>query len=320
MSITADTSSGDVNGGIDVLTGLVALAHRDGPNPTVWPGLTVYRFTEPMPSQWAEVDGLSLCFVAQGRKRVHSEHFDVCYDPFRYLLFTRGERFQAEILEASNAAPFLSMVLQIDPAVVRAIALNIVEKRPQVGSVPLQSAAPCVEDVDRGLAGALGRFLAALGSDADRRILGPIVLNEIVYRLLQSEHCPRITRAAALERASCPVAKAIEYIRAHLDGPIAVTDLAAQVQMSPSAFARLFRETAGQSPYQFVKSERLDAARSLLFDGELNVSEVAWRVGYSSLSHFINEFRRHIGVSPRKYAESQRGSLALLVRQATDPR
>jgi AraC-like DNA-binding protein len=109
----------------------------------------------------------------------------------------------------------------------------------------------------------------------------------------------------------------IGYVRGHLAEPLSVADLAERACLSPSAFAHLFRDVSGMSPYQFIKSVRLDRARELLVDGELNVSEVARSVGYSSLSHFINEFKRHFGITPRAYADAQRDVVPMRMDVAT---
>lgn len=71
-------------------------------------------------------------------------------------------------------------------------------------------------------------------------------------------------------------------------------------------------------PYQFVKRMRLDRARELLLQEGMNVSEVARRVGYGSLSHFITEFKRHFGAPPRKYAEVQRVAVAMRIGDTPD--
>ena len=86
---------------------------------------------------------------------------------------------------------------------------------------------------------------------------------------------------------------------------ITVADMAEQVSLSPSAFAHLFRDVTGKSPYQFVKELRLDRARELLIDGELPVAVVSKQVGYASSSHFISEFGRRFGMTPRAYQEVQ---------------
>jgi AraC-like DNA-binding protein len=61
----------------------------------------------------------------------------------------------------------------------------------------------------------------------------------------------------------------------------------------------------------------MERARELLVEGELNVSAIARVVGYSSLSHFVNEFKRYLGVTPRSYADSQRDVVPLRMDLST---
>lgn len=304
----------------DLIAEISAAAPQVGPNPSVWSGLTLYRFTSPMVPQWDQVRSLALCFVAQGRKRVAVDGgVDHYYDPFRYLVFTRGQRFQAEILEAGVEKPFLSFVLQIDPSIVRQVSSDMLERATTTFRRPAPpTVSPAyVSAVDVPLMGAILRFLRSITSGADRRVLAPIYLQEICYRLLQAEQCSRLLDAAAAEHEINPVSQAIRYVQKHTSEPVTVADLADHVAMSPSAFAHLFREVTGMTPYQFVKRMRLDRARTLLVEDSLSVSEVTREVGYTSLSHFITEFKRYFGVTPRAYAETQRAAVALQVGRAT---
>jgi len=306
----------------DLVAELTSLAPEPGANKTEWPGLTTYRFEAPMTPQWDDVGSMSLCFVAQGRKRVVTEGQDLIYDPFHYLVFTRGQRFQAEILTAGPDVPFLSFVLQIDPAVVRDVSRDMLERsatpfRRPTGAETVRDELAYISEVEAHLTGAVLRFLRSVAIPADRRILAPMFLQEITYRLLQAEQFARLLDAAAAEHETNPISGAINYIQAHISEPLSVGDLAEHVAMSPSAFSHLFREVVGTSPYQFIKGVRLDRARSMLVLEQQNVSEVARDVGYTSLSHFITEFKRHFGVTPRAYAASQRENLALNVREAT---
>jgi transcriptional regulator GlxA family with amidase domain len=148
------------------------------------------------------------------------------------------------------------------------------------------------------------RFLRSIETGADRRVLAPMYLREMVYRVLQREQYARLLAIAAAESASNPVSAVLEYVRAHLSDPLTVADLAEQVSLSPSAFAHLFRDVTGRSPYQFVKEMRLDKARELLIDGQLAVVRVAQEVGYGSVSHFISEFRSRFGVTPGTYSDA----------------
>src|SRR6266704_3436433 len=116
-------------GGGDLVAELASIATQAGPNTSLWPGLTIYRFTSPAGPTWEEIQSLSLCIVAQGRKAVTVEGDTYEYDPFHYLVLNSHLHFQAEILEATPAKPFLSFVLQIDPSVVRHVSSDMVERR-----------------------------------------------------------------------------------------------------------------------------------------------------------------------------------------------
>jgi AraC-like DNA-binding protein len=294
----------------DLIAELSARAPDVGANTGAWPGLTIYRFTEPVGPTWEEIKSLSLCIVAQGRKAVTLENGETyVYDPFHYLVLSHHLNFQAEILKASPAMPFLSFVLQIDPVVVRQVSSDMLERRTtsfrwhaENDRPPEQSA--FVSALDQELLGAVLRFLRSFGTGADRRILGPLYLQEMVYRVLQREQYARLLAIAAAESASNPVSAVLEYIRAHFGEPLTVADMAELVSLSPSAFAHLFRDVTGRSPYQFLKEIRMDRARELLVDGQFGVARVSKEVGYASVSHFISEFRARFGATPRAYCDA----------------
>ena len=292
----------------ELIAELSARAPKVGANTGVWPGLTIYRFTGPIGPTWEEIQSLSLCIVAQGRKTVTLDGQTYTYDPFRYLVLGSHLHFQAEVLEASISRPFLSLVLQIDPALVRQVSSDMLERRTtafrsrETEALPVQPA--CISAMDTELLGVVMRFLRAVGTDTDRRVLAPLYLRELVYRVMQREQYARLLALAAAESASNPVSAVLEYVRGHMSEPLTVADMADLVCLSPSAFAHLFRDVTGRSPYQFLKEMRLDRARELLVDGDFTVARISKEVGYASVSHFISEFRGRFGVTPRAYYDA----------------
>ena len=72
---------GSTNSG-DLIAELAARAPKVGANSGLWPGLTIYRFTGPVGPSWEEIQSLSLCIVAQGRKAVSVDGVTYRYDPF----------------------------------------------------------------------------------------------------------------------------------------------------------------------------------------------------------------------------------------------
>jgi AraC family transcriptional regulator len=92
--------------------------------------------------------------------------------------------------------------------------------------------------------------------------------------------------------------RAIEYIHEHMAGDISFRDVAAHVRMSAYHFARMFKQTTGASPHDYIVRCRIERAKALLAEARLPISDVAFEVGYKSQSHFTTCFGRVTGVTP----------------------
>lgn len=96
------------------------------------------------------------------------------------------------------------------------------------------------------------------------------------------------------------------YVEANLDAPLTLGDLAAQAGLSEYHFARMFKQTTGLAPHQFVMLRRLAKARELLRHTPLPLTEIALACGFASPSHFSNRFRASEGVSPSAWRRQAR--------------
>ncbi|WP_295487385.1 AraC family transcriptional regulator [uncultured Pseudomonas sp.] len=92
-----------------------------------------------------------------------------------------------------------------------------------------------------------------------------------------------------------------DYIEAHLDQPLALADLAQRCNLSEYHFARMFRESFGLPPHQYLLARRLELACRLLRQGDLPLGQVALLCGFASASHFSNRFRQALGATPGAY-------------------
>jgi AraC family transcriptional regulator len=92
-----------------------------------------------------------------------------------------------------------------------------------------------------------------------------------------------------------------EYIHAHLDQNIALVDLADVVQLSEFHFARLFKQTTGLPPHQFVIHQRVERAKRLIAEGKFSLAQIAIDVGFSDQSQLNRHFRRLVGVTPKRF-------------------
>lgn len=97
--------------------------------------------------------------------------------------------------------------------------------------------------------------------------------------------------------------RVIEYIEENLDGDLSLEAMAAEVDISPIYLARAFKAAKGQSPHRYVLSRRVERAKELLRNTEMQVVDVALSSGFSSQSHLSYWFQRHVGVSPAAYRQ-----------------
>lgn len=277
---------------------LGAQARAEGINAGLWPDSRTYRVTRPSPLRWNEIRRLSLGIIicAPGAHlRIGGEHLSAHSS---YVVFDSARHLDCHIVKASPQQPVLALVLQLDPQLIRTVAASMRGAAPIGGHAGDWDGKPPLLGVDAELAEAARRFLASLGNSIDRHALSPLRLQELVYRLVQRNQDSHVLRLASRQPVEAPVATVVDYIGTHLAEPLTVDALAARACLSPSAFSRAFRDMTGQSPYQFVKTVRMERAQLLLDEGRLGVTDVARAVGYTSVSHFIREFRGRFGITP----------------------
>ena len=93
----------------------------------------------------------------------------------------------------------------------------------------------------------------------------------------------------------------MQYIDENLEATVSLLNLAKVVQMSVYHFVRLFKQSTGLSPHQYILKRRIELAKSLLQDHALPISEVALRSGFGSQSSFSRAFQRRTYFTPRSY-------------------
>lgn len=90
------------------------------------------------------------------------------------------------------------------------------------------------------------------------------------------------------------------YLRGHFQEKLRLEDLCGRAGMSKSTLLRAFTRAKGITPYRYLESLRVNAAKTLLAEG-VRPGEAALRAGFSDQSHFTNQFLRYIGVTPGAY-------------------
>lgn len=144
-----------------------------------------------------------------------------------------------------------------------------------------------------------------------------LITREIVYRLLMGSQGARLRHLAIMGGYTSLIARAVERLSEDFDRPLRIEDLARELGMSVSSLHHHFKAITAMSPLQFQKQLRLQEARHLMFNQDLDAASTAYRLGYHDAAHFNREYKSLFGVPPMR--DVQRLREAVLVRAGMMP-
>jgi AraC-like DNA-binding protein len=237
----------------------------------------------------------SLCFVVQGAKEVVLGTNIYRYGRLEFLFSSVDLPLTGDVLEASEGAPYLCLVLEIDPAVVFELAAVLKAPLARAGSAPQ---ALFVGERDAEMTLAFERLVRCLDSRADIDVLAPSIVREITYRLLQGPYGHAVRELGIANSQTRRIARVIEILKRDFAQPLRTAELARSAGMSASSFHAHFKRVTSMSPLQYQKHLRLHEARRLLLAGDPGAADVAFKVGYESTSQFSREYARLFGLPP----------------------
>ena len=139
------------------------------------------------------------------------------------------------------------------------------------------------------------------GESADRMMMSSAISLLLTHLVKQYTHFKWAPVQVKGGLAPFQLARVKEYVDANLSSGLQIAELANITELSEYHFARMFKQSVGLAPHQYVMQQRLMRAKELLQKSELSLTQVALQCGFSSSSHFSNHFKRAIGFSPSKY-------------------
>ena len=270
----------------------------------VFPGFFLARSSRPSQSL-NTVYQPAFCFIAQGRKRALLGEEVFRYDPGHYLLFTVDLPLIFQIEKATPHEPYLGLRLDLDPSLVASV---LVEADIKIKKGDASTKAMDVHSIDANLLDAVVRLVRLADEPESSRVLAPLIVKEIIYRLLaggQGARLGHLLQAGDTQRIS----RAIGHLREHFDEPLKIDDFARQLGMSVSGFHHHFKSVTAMSPLQFQKQIRLQEARRLMLGEDLDAASAGFRVGYEDPSYFSRDYKKLFGSPPQRDIVSLRSRL-----------
>lgn len=237
-----------------------------------------------------------LAIMAQGSKEIVLERDVYHCDEKHYTAALVDLPVVSRITSASPQKPFLAMLIDLDPMILSEISAQLSEDNNGESEKSLR-AIFIGETKDEMLEGAV-RLGKLFHTPEDARVVGPLVVREMIYHLLKGTDGNAIRRFVRSGSKTHIISRCIYGLQSELSHDVDVPALAKAARMSRSAFFKHFKEVAAMSPIQYQKRLRLLEARRLMVDAGETAEGSAFKVGYKSVSQFSREYSRMFGNSP----------------------
>ncbi|MEJ4045613.1 AraC family transcriptional regulator [Erwinia sp. SLM-02] len=237
----------------------------------------------------------AIVILFQGQKTGYLGNSVFSYDANKYLMLTVPLPFECETF-ATPEAPLAGITLRVDPLKLQDLLMDIGDDdgfHPEPKTCGIHSALLTEE-----MLCATERLLDMMNNPRDARVLGPQLVREILYYVLQGPCGGALLALVSRQTQFSQIARALRRIEHHFTDNLSVDLLAAEANMSVSAFHHNFKAVTSTSPLQYLKSYRLHQARMMMLQEGMKASVAAMKVGYESASQFSREFKRYFGVTP----------------------
>lgn len=239
----------------------------------------------------------AFCIIAQGSKEIFLGEKVFRYDPGHYLISTMELPVASQVIKASKQNPYFGFRLNLDASLVASV---VMESGIEITKRNMNINAMGVSSIDANMLDAVVRLVRLLDTPDDARVLAPLIIREIIYRLLREDQMELLNHFLVSGADSNRIFRAIEHIRKHFYQPQRIEDIARELGMSVSGFHHHFKSVTAMSPLQFQKQIRLQEARRLMLSEDLDAANAGFRVGYEDPSYFSRDYKKLFGAPPQR--------------------
>ena len=270
--------------------------------------LNVYETRQQSEKVRLVFDDMVLTTMLRGKKIMHlfgSEQFD--YLPGESVIVPDHEEMVIDFPEADQQNPTQCIALAVQADILQDTLNLLNEKYPKVerddswkidlSTFHLQKTLEIKTTIDRLLS-------ISTENNAAKDVLVDFTLKELLIRLMQTQARKLILDNYHKNTSTNRFAFVVEYIKSHIHEDITIDKLSNLCYMSKPNFFRCFKREFGISPVDFVIQERIKAAKKLLKDMNVTISQACYSVGINNLSYFFKLFKRIEGITPNEFRKS----------------
>jgi AraC-like DNA-binding protein len=265
-------------------------------------GLCLYRYGQRTALAQLTSRGVGFCLVLQGSKQLETGVLRLQAEPGQMIVVARDAALQAVVNGDDNGDPYVALSVWFDPERVARALLRLAELEMRAAAAEEPNDVPAFTTIPAPpIVEAIERLLVAAEDPVDRKTIAPLVLDELMFRLLRTEAAAAVRAGMGPPQEVARIVELMQFIRENHTRKLTVALLAKKAAMSSSHFAHQFSRIAHMSPMKYVREVRLERAKTLLGEQGTRPSEVAQAVGFESAAHFTRQFKRRYGSAPSHY-------------------
>jgi AraC-like DNA-binding protein len=245
----------------------------------------------------------SICIALQGSKEVYFGKNQKGYDEHTYLLSSTNIPANIRIEDTSKEKPYVSLKITFTLEQIYEVMKEIGEDN--IPSKKKTDAGLFFDELTMELLDPVSRLIKLLDTPKrNRDFMSKLVLKEFLFILLNGQSGEFLKQYVMEGSITNQIVKIISKLKEDFAESINMKEIADEFDMSESSLYHSFKKITMISPLQFQKKLRLEEAKNLLISTNIDVSEVAFQVGYESPSQFSREYSRMFGMSPKAHINS----------------
>ena len=279
-----------------------SLENLNGTFETCVPGVKFYRASQSSQRQPLLYKS-GIILMGQGHKNIYIADNCVQYGPGDYLVLGVPMPLECEAF-SDNGQPILGLSIDIGSHTLHKLVSLIEKESSHLTAQDFNDKAMLdfgvkSDALDEKFNAAVLRLLESLQHDGEAKVLGPAIVEEIIYRVLIGRHGHVLFDLAHHDGHYARIARVLDILHKEYAQELPIEELADQAHMSLSSFHRAFRQVTSETPLQYLKKIRLNKAKDLIVAEGKQATQAAIMVGYSSPSQFSREFKRHFNATPK---------------------
>lgn len=251
----------------------------------------------------------SICIALQGSKAVGFGDDMYGYNESKFLLASTHVPANVRIEQASEEKPYLALKITFSLEQIYEVLKELNDTQAKSKKKPDKGL--FFDDMSMDLLNPISRLIKLLDTPQKNiDFLSPFIIKEILYVLLNGNSGDFLKQYVMEGSISSQIVKVITEIRNNFAENLNIKELSKKMSISESSLYTNFKKITTLTPIQFQKKLRLEEAKQMLLNQNIDASQVAFLVGYESPSQFSREYSRMYGLPPKAHISLLKANIA----------